>query len=428
VSFPVTVRRHVVAAIAMALAAVALLVPSHAGAVPAHTDVMFVFDTTGSMGGAIEEAQGDIQEAMTQIGASLPDAQFGLVEVNDYDEVNNPGFFSYGIGEGFPAWALKVPITSNQAAIVQELEKMEAEGGGDGPEAYGRALNEVALNPAIGWRAGARGVVVVVADNVPHDNELNDGIPSEVWYESPFDTGVDPGADNTVGTGDDLDWQAVLGTMIAQGKPLEYVDYFGEEGFFPYWQNWAGRTGGAAVQASEGNLANSIVEVVKAGASAALPACPAGQVRDASEHCVAAPPPPSNNFKIELRTSCSKGCHVIEVKIFFDSAGKVIMESVLEEKGAGASSVAVASKTKKGCKTKCRPKPLIRRLSKTVVPGLNKLKLKLTGSAIKKLNKKGKLNVKVRTIFTPTGGTPLTKVNTLKVKLPKKPAAKKRRK
>jgi len=418
-----------VAAIAMALAAVALFVPSHAGAVPAHTDVMFVFDTTGSMGGAIEEAQGDIQEAMTQIGASLPDAQFGLVEVNDYDEVNNPGFFSYGIGEGFPAWALKVPITSNQAAIVQELEKMEAEGGGDGPEAYGRALNEVALNPAIGWRAGARGVVVVVADNVPHDNELNEGIPSEVWYESPFDTGVDPGADNTVGTGDDLDWQAVLGTMIAQGKPLEYVDYFGEEGFFPYWQNWAGRTGGAAVQANEGNLANSIVEVVKAGASAALPACPAGQARDASERCVAVPPPPpSNNFKIELRTSCIKGCHVVQVKVFFDSAGNVVTEQVLDE--AAAASAAGISAVRKPCKPvrnapKCKPR-LIKRLSKPVVPGLNTLKLKLTGRGFKILQKKRKLKVKVRFVFTPTGGTPRTKTATLKVKLPAKKAKAKR--
>lgn len=423
-TFSISAKRHlVVAMLTMAIAAIAAF-PSTAGAVPAHTDVMFVFDTTGSMGGAIEEAQDDIQEAMTQIAASLPDAQFGLVEVNDYDEVINPGEFSYGIGEGYPAWALKVPIGPNQAAVGEELAKMEAEGGGDGPEAYGRALNEVALNPAIGWRAGARGVVVVVADNVPHDNELNDGIPSEVWYESPFNTGVDPGADNTVGTGDDLDWQAVLGTMIAQGKPLEYVDYFGNEGFFPYWQNWAGRTGGAAVQANEGNLANSIVEVVKAGASAALPACPAGQVRDASEHCVT-PPPPSNSFKIELRTSCIKGCHVVQVKIFFDSAGKVIAESVLDEvAGASAATISAVCKPRKA--PKCKPKPLIKRLSKTVVPGLNTLKLKLTGRAFKALQKNHKLKLKVRFTFTPTGGTPLTKVKTFKVKLPKKPAGTKR--
>jgi len=399
-------------------------------ATPAHTDVMFVFDTTGSMGGAIFEAQADIQEAMTQIGASLPDAQFGLAEVSDYDEVVNPGEFSYGIGEGFAAWALHSPITSNQAQITEAIQKLEAEGGGDGPEAYGRALFETAANPAVGWRAGARGVIVLVADNVPHDSDLNEGIPPEVFAEeSPFDTGVDPGADNTVGTGDDLDWQGtVLSKLISDGKPLEYVDYFGAEEYFPYWQNWTGRTGGSVVQSGGEGLAQKIVEAVKAGASAALPACPSGQVRDSSEHCVtppSPPSPPSNNFKFEPRISCAKGCHVVLVKITFDSAGNVTGESIPEEE-AGSSALISAKGKAKGCakgkgkkKGKCHP-ALIKKFSQQVVAGVNTLSLKLTGPAIKTLNKKGKVNLKVRFTFTPSGGTAKILDHTYTVKLPKK--------
>ena len=37
------------------------------------------------------------------------------------------------------------------------------------------------------------GVIVLVADNVPHDNELNEGIAPEFWYQAPFETGIDPG-------------------------------------------------------------------------------------------------------------------------------------------------------------------------------------------------------------------------------------------
>jgi len=301
----------------LGLALIAFATASRASAdTPAHTDVMFVFDTTGSMGGAITEAQADIQEAMTQIASALPDPQFGLSEASDYNEVINPGEFEYDIGGGHAAWTLHVPITSNQSQISEALLKLSASGGGDSPEAYGRALFESAANSTVGWRPGARGVIVLVADDVPHDNDLNEGIAPEFFAEeSPFDTGIDPGGDNTVGTSDDLDWQStVLQRLVNDGKPLEYVDYFGAEEYVPYWESWTSRTGGGVVKAGSSALAASIVSAVKAGASAALPSCPAGQVRDSNEHCVTAPPPPpppSNNFKFEPRISCSKGCHVV---------------------------------------------------------------------------------------------------------------------
>lgn len=399
---------------------------------PPHTDVLFVFDTTGSMGGAIDGAQADIQEAMSQIATAVPDPQFGLVEVSDYGEVVNPGAFEYGIGEEHSAWTLHVPITSNQSQVSEALLKLSADGGGDSPEAYGRALFEGATNPAIGWRAGSRGVIVLIADDVPHDNDLNEGIPPEVFAQpSPFDTGVDPGADNTVGTGDDLDWQGtVLQRLVTEGKPLEYVDYFGADEYFPYWQNWTGRTGGTVVKSEEADLAEKIVEVVKAGASAALPACPTGQVRNASEQCVTPPPPPpppSNNFKFEPRISCAKGCHVVLVKITFDSAGNVIGESIPEEEGAGDSAVASAAGKAKACvkgkgkkKGNCKSPALIKKLEQPVVGGENTLKLKLTGPAIAALHKKGKLKLGVRFTFTPNGGSANVLTHTYTVKLPKK--------
>jgi hypothetical protein len=427
-----TSRGHTVAALVLCIGAVALAGPAGAQAdTPAHTDVMFVFDTTGSMGGAITEAQSDIQEAMSQIAATLPDSQFGLAEASDYGEVINPGEFEYDIGGGHAAWTLHVPITPNQSQVSQALLNLSAEGGGDSPEAYGRALFETAANPGIGWRAGARGVIVLVADNVPHDNDLNEGIPPEFFArESPFNTGVDPGADNTVGTGDDLDWQStVLQRLVTDGKPLEYVDYFGAEEYVPYWQNWTGRTGGSVVQAGSGGLAEKIVEAVKAGASAALPACPAGQIRDGSEHCVTPPPPPpiSNNFRFEPRISCAKGCHVVLVKITFDSAGNVVGESIPEEGKAGASALVSAAGKAKACskakgktKGKCKSPALIKKFSQPVVAGENTLRLKLTGPAIAALNKKSKVKLKVRFTFTPNGGSAKAQAHTYTVKLPKK--------
>jgi hypothetical protein len=416
----------------LGLALVASVTASRASAdTPAHTDVMFVFDTTGSMGGAITEAQADIQEAMTQIASALPDPQFGLSEVSDYNEVINPGEFEYDIGGSHAAWTLHVPITSNQSQISEALLKLSASGGGDSPEAYGRGLFESAANSTVGWRPGARGVIVLVADDVPHDNDLNEGIAPEFFAEeSPFDTGIDPGGDNTVGTGDDLDWQGtVLQRLVTDGKPLEYVDYFGAEEYVPYWENWTSRTGGGVVKAGSSPLAAAIVDAVKAGASSALPSCPTGQVRDSNEHCVPVPPPPppSNSFKFEPRISCSKGCHVVLVKITFDSAGNVIGESIPEEEGTASSATISAKKGKatgcakgKGKKKGCKPPALIKKFSQPVVAGANTLSLQLTGAAIKTLNKKGKVHLKVRFTFTPNGGAANTLEHTYTVKLPKK--------
>lgn len=406
---------------------------------PAHTDVMFVFDTTGSMGGALTDAKEEIQDAMTKIAATLPDVEFGLAEMRDYSAVNFNGFpqtytttlegsaEAFDIDSGNQPWALKAPITADQAAIVTALSPLTASGGGDSPESYGRALYETDVNPSVGWRLGARGVIVLVADDVPHDGDLNDGIASDLFANpSPFYTSPDPGVDNTLGTVDDLDWQSVvLPKLVSDGRPLEYVDYFGRPQYFPYWQNWTARTGGSALQAKEGeSLAGQIVDLVKAGASANLPVCPAGQIRDSNNHCVTPPPPPpiSNSFKIEPRISCAKGCYVVEVKIIFDSAGRVIGESVLNEEPARSSSAGISAAKKKGKKAK--PKAQIKRLDQTVTPGVNTLKLKLTGSAKKTLKKKGSVKLKVKFSFTPTGGAVKSLVHTFNVKAPVKPKKK----
>lgn len=415
-----------------------------AQATPASTDVLFVFDTTGSMGGALTEAKAEIQEAMAQIGASLPDVQFGLAEASDYDEVVNPGPFGYGIGEGHEPWKLLVPIGPSQAPVASALLGLYAEGGGDSPEAYGRALYESDVNPSVGWRPGARGVIVLVADDVPHDNDLNEGIPPELQITgSPFDTGVDPGRDNTVGTGDDLDWQqTVLHQLILDGKPLGMVDYYGGvSGYLPYWERWATSTGGAALDGESGFLGKEIVSLVGAAANAALPSCPPGEVRDASETCVTAPPVPpappvpSNHFRYEPRISCASGCHVVLVKIVFDSAGNVVGESIPAEEGK-ASRVAVGgqgpplarlasgARKKSGCgkggggHTKCKVQPPLRKYRHRVGAGVNTLRLKLTHRGIALLKKHGKLKLRVRFRYTPDGGETATSVHTYVVHAP----------
>jgi hypothetical protein len=421
-------RRSLITLALVASLSLVCLQPAVASAAPAHTDVMFVFDTTGSMGEALGEATEEIEAAMTRIRGELPDVDFGLAEMRDYTDVVNPGSFEYDdeeAGLGYRPWTLLSPIGSAEGVIKTQLSTLIATGGGDGPEAYGRALYETAQNPAVGWRSGARGVIILVADNVPHDSELNEGIAPEFWVESPFDTGVDPGADNLVGTADDLDFQStVLPTLVNDGRPLEFVDYHGAPEYLPYWQNWAARTGGNALEAGlTGGLSAQLTALVVAGANAPLPSCPAGTVRDSTERCVAppmtvtsppppapAPPPaPSNTFSFVPRISCAGVCHVVLVEVTFGSAGNVVMESVVAGEPSSLVQSAQAGAAKpKGKKHKAQP--LIKRTTQKVVAGQNSLKVKLSPAGIAQLQKAGHLDLKLKVTFTPTGGSRKTSI------------------
>ena len=48
------------------------------------TDVMFVFDTSGSMEGVLEEAVAEIQRVMTRIDTAVPEVDYGVAEVRDF--------------------------------------------------------------------------------------------------------------------------------------------------------------------------------------------------------------------------------------------------------------------------------------------------------------------------------------------------------
>jgi hypothetical protein len=284
---------YVLLGAAMAVVAMSLGASEPArAATPAHTDVMFLFDTSGSMGGELEEAEKEMLSVMNNINAKLPDVQYGVAEVRDY----SPSPFTLEIEEpGVKPWQLDQPLTSNLEAVQKAIEPLKAGGGGDGPESYGRALWETDTNPNVGWREGAQHVIILVADNVPHDQNLNEGLPESAWFENPFETGEElPGTWNIPGTvwtpGANLDFQTTMTQLGLDGKPLEDVDFSGPEAFLHYWEYWAGLSGGHALGAGNTELAAKITTLIETGATTPLSSCPAGQARNGAGVCVALHP------------------------------------------------------------------------------------------------------------------------------------------
>lgn len=247
--------------------------PAQAQATLAPTDVVFVFDTSGSMASALGEAKGEIQEVMSRLNGSIASAQFGLAEVKDTAEEES----------GLYAWKLDQPLTSNTASVSEAITTLTAFGGGDSPEAYGRALYETDTNPSVGWRSGARHLIVLIADQVPHMPDVNEGLNEAFWLENPFSTGEELDAEAGISQthwhpGVNIQFKEDLKRLVADEKPLETVDYHSTStNYIHYWEYWAGLGGGSAVEASESGkeLATRLIGLVEgAGIQCATSATP----------------------------------------------------------------------------------------------------------------------------------------------------------
>jgi hypothetical protein len=291
---PVALARAAIAAVLL-LGVFGLTAPTSKAEVPAKTDILLLFDTTGSMGSALASAAAQVNSMTANIDTRLPDVQYGVAEVRDYP------LYDSGGGDGAYPYKVNQPITGDRGAVTAAINALTADGGGDGPEAYGGALYAATVGVGFGWRPGARRLVVLVADNVPHDDDLNLGIPADQQTRtSPWNTKVDPGPDGVAGTADDIDWQPLLDAMAYNGVSLAYVLFQGNSSYLPYWNIWAARTGGAAISASDTDLGAKIADVAAAGATKDLPTCPSGGSRDAAGVC-------DPRHPTGVRVQCNRG-------------------------------------------------------------------------------------------------------------------------
>ena len=223
---------------------------------PGKADILFAFDTTGSMKDVLSSAKSNAITITNNLTGLIPDIQFGVVDLRDYhpEPYGDPGDWPYMLRQG---------ITGDQMAVQTAINATSHYGGGDAPEAYTRALYESYSDPAIGWRADARRFVVMFGDDVPHDDNLNEGVssppeyPGGSWVTGHPPSYLDPGRDGTPGTADDLDFQPVLDALKTNRITLLYVVSGGgstsQANLVTYWKQWAGwtNTGGDAVPLSD---------------------------------------------------------------------------------------------------------------------------------------------------------------------------------
>jgi uncharacterized protein YegL len=121
-------------------------------------EMVFVLDTTGSMGGLIEGAKQRIWGIVNEVQQSpaRPDVRVGLVAYRDK-------------GDAYVTQVL--PLTNDLDKVYTTLMQYSADGGGDGPEDVRRALADGVRRA--GWSksdAGTAQIVFLVGDAPPHDD------------------------------------------------------------------------------------------------------------------------------------------------------------------------------------------------------------------------------------------------------------------
>ena len=213
----------------------------HVPELPPRADVVFSFDLTGSMGDILDTAKTKTAEIINNLNTLGIDVQYGVTSHMDY-----PAFYDsygyaadYGIRPDYP-YQMNHSVSGNVSEILSAINGLTLANGADFPECYTRVFYESYADESLGWRVGAKKIFVHFGDSIPHDDDLNEGVPgtSGTWS-----TGGDPGRDAVMFTADDLDLQPVLQEMKNHNVVL--LEGQTADSFLNYWNTWTGITGGS---------------------------------------------------------------------------------------------------------------------------------------------------------------------------------------
>jgi hypothetical protein len=116
-------------------------------------EVVFSFDTTGSMYPCLTQVRRKIKETVTRLLDGIPGIRIGIIAHGDYCDAGKP-------------YVTKIfDLSGDVEAICDFVQNVEPTGGGDAPECYELVLHEA---QSLSWTPINSKTIVLIGDDIPH--------------------------------------------------------------------------------------------------------------------------------------------------------------------------------------------------------------------------------------------------------------------
>lgn len=119
-------------------------------------DVVFSFDTTGSMYPCLAQVRREVARTVKQLLKDIPNIRIGIMAHGDYCDAPPNG----------PYVVKALDLSNDEKEIVKFVKNVERTYGGDAPECYELVLAEARR---LSWGAGKQKVLVMIGDATPHE-------------------------------------------------------------------------------------------------------------------------------------------------------------------------------------------------------------------------------------------------------------------
>ena len=183
------------------------------GASSNEVEIVFCFDTTGSMSSCIKQVRDKLTETVNRLMTDIPKLKIGIIAVGDYCDADSSYVIKY----------------CDLCSDIKKLRKFVAEagatGGGDAPEAYELALQYASKK--ISWTPDFSKALVMIGDEVPHP-------PSYTTKK--------------------INWFDELDSLASKGVKVYGVRALHSNHAIPFYEEMAERTGAISIHFSNFHL------------------------------------------------------------------------------------------------------------------------------------------------------------------------------
>ncbi|XP_046552416.1 uncharacterized protein LOC124262038 [Haliotis rubra] len=171
---------------------------------PGPTQIVFSFDTTGSMSAILDEVRGRLQDMIQRLQADIPGISISVVAHGDYCDKDMFYVTSH------------LDFTDNVMELCNFVNESEGTGGGDVEECYELVLRLVS---GLAWKGDSQKVLIMIGDAYPHEPDY------------PL---------NTM----NLDWRVELQDLVNMGVRVYGVQVGGDETSQTFFQALSDKGGG----------------------------------------------------------------------------------------------------------------------------------------------------------------------------------------